>query len=74
MVGTGGLGWQVGQVGGALELSVVNPAGIFGPVLGADFSSSIELITRLMKGMPGCRASTSELSMSATWRTCTCVP
>ena len=23
--------------GGALELSVVNPAGIFGPVLGADF-------------------------------------
>jgi nucleoside-diphosphate-sugar epimerase len=40
--------------GGALELSVVNPAGIFGPVLGADFSSSIELVTRLMKGMPGC--------------------
>ena len=40
--------------GGALELSVVNPAGIFGPVLGADFSSSIEIVTRLMKGMPGC--------------------
>jgi len=40
--------------GGPLELSVINPAGIFGPVLGADFSSSIELITRLMKGMPGC--------------------
>jgi nucleoside-diphosphate-sugar epimerase len=40
--------------GGTLELSVVNPAGIFGPVLGADFSSSIELVTRLMKGMPGC--------------------
>jgi nucleoside-diphosphate-sugar epimerase len=40
--------------GGALELSVVNPAGIFGPVLGRDFSSSIELVTRLMKGMPGC--------------------
>jgi len=38
----------------ALELSVINPAGIFGPVLGADFSSSIELVTRLMKGMPGC--------------------
>jgi dihydroflavonol-4-reductase len=36
-----------------LELSVVNPAGIFGPVLGTDFSSSIELIKRLMKGMPG---------------------
>jgi dihydroflavonol-4-reductase len=40
--------------GGALELTVVNPAGIFGPVLGADFSSSIELIVRLMNGMPGC--------------------
>ena len=40
--------------GGALELAVVNPSGIFGPVLGADYSSSIELVTRLMKGMPGC--------------------
>ena len=40
--------------GDALELSVVNPAGILGPVLGADFSSSIELVTRLMNGMPGC--------------------
>lgn len=36
-----------------LELSVVNPAGIFGPVLGPDSSSSIELIKRLMNGMPG---------------------
>jgi len=26
----------------------LNPAGIFGPVLGRDFSSSIELVTRLM--------------------------
>jgi nucleoside-diphosphate-sugar epimerase len=40
--------------GGALELSVVNPAGIFGPVLASDFSSSIELVARLLKGMPGC--------------------
>ena len=40
--------------GGGLELAVVNPAGIFGPVLGAEFSSSIELVTRLLKGMPGC--------------------
>ncbi len=40
--------------GGSLELSVVNPAGIFGPVLGADLSSSIELIKRLLNGMPGC--------------------
>jgi len=40
--------------GGALELSVVNPSGIFGPVLGKDFSSSIELVKRLMNGAPGC--------------------
>ena len=40
--------------GGALELSTVNPTGIFGPVLGPDVSSSIELVTRLLKGMPGC--------------------
>jgi nucleoside-diphosphate-sugar epimerase len=40
--------------GGALELAVVNPAGIFGPVLGPDFSSSIELVKRLMNGIPGC--------------------
>jgi dihydroflavonol-4-reductase len=44
----------IAEEGGGLELSVVNPAGIFGPVLAADFSSSIDLITRLMKGMPGC--------------------
>ena len=29
-------------------------AGIFGPVLGPDYSSSIELIARLMNGVPGC--------------------
>jgi dihydroflavonol-4-reductase len=40
--------------GGPLELSVINPTGIFGPVLDADVSSSIELVTRLLKGMPGC--------------------
>src|SRR5262249_43606384 len=39
--------------GGTLELSVVNPTGIFGPPLGADVSSSIELIPPLLKGMPG---------------------
>jgi nucleoside-diphosphate-sugar epimerase len=40
--------------GGALELTVVNPAGIFGPVLGPDYSSSIELVRRLLQGAPGC--------------------
>jgi nucleoside-diphosphate-sugar epimerase len=40
---------------GGLELSVVNPVGVFGPVLGPDFSTSILLVQRLMDGaMPGC--------------------
>jgi nucleoside-diphosphate-sugar epimerase len=38
-----------------LELSVVNPVGVFGPVLGPDYATSIILVQRLMDGaMPGC--------------------
>jgi nucleoside-diphosphate-sugar epimerase len=41
--------------GGHLELAVVNPVVVFGPVLGADFSTSIQLIQRMMDGtMPAC--------------------
>lgn len=41
--------------GGGLELSVVNPVGVFGPVLGPDYSTSILIVQRLMDGaMPGC--------------------
>jgi nucleoside-diphosphate-sugar epimerase len=41
--------------GGPLELSVVNPVGVFGPVLGRDYSTSILIVQRLMDGaMPGC--------------------
>ncbi|MGA2420826.1 MAG: aldehyde reductase [Candidatus Acidiferrum sp.] len=41
--------------GGGLELSVVNPVGVFGPVLGADYSTSILIVQRMMAGaMPGC--------------------
>jgi nucleoside-diphosphate-sugar epimerase len=41
--------------GGDLELSVVNPVGVFGPVLGPDYSPSILLVQRLMEGaLPGC--------------------
>jgi dihydroflavonol-4-reductase len=37
-----------------LELAVVNPVGVFGPVLGPDFSTSIQLVKRLLDGaMPG---------------------
>ncbi len=41
--------------GGGLELAVVNPVAVFGPVLGPDYSTSIFLVQRLMDGaMPGC--------------------
>jgi nucleoside-diphosphate-sugar epimerase len=45
----------IAREGGALELSVVNPVGIFGPVLGKDYSTSILIVQRLMDGaIPGC--------------------
>jgi nucleoside-diphosphate-sugar epimerase len=45
----------IAREGGKLELSVVNPVGVFGPVLGRDYATSILLIQRLMDGaMPGC--------------------
>ena len=45
----------IAREGGDLELSVVNPVGVFGPVLGPDYSTSILLVQRLMDGaMPGC--------------------
>jgi dihydroflavonol-4-reductase len=45
----------IAREGGSLELAVVNPVGILGPVLGADYSSSIQIVQRLMDGaMPGC--------------------
>ncbi|MGL9616494.1 aldehyde reductase [Bradyrhizobium sp. U531] len=40
----------ISQEGGGLELSVVNPAGVFGPVLGPDFSGSIEIVKSLLDG------------------------
>ena len=44
----------VEREGGGLELSVVNPTAVFGPILGPDFSTSIVLIQRLMNGsVPG---------------------
>jgi nucleoside-diphosphate-sugar epimerase len=40
--------------GGSLELSVVNPVAVFGPVMGPDYSASILLVQRMMDGaMPG---------------------
>lgn len=41
--------------GRGLELAVVNPVGVFGPVLGRDYSTSILLVQRLIDGeLPGC--------------------
>jgi nucleoside-diphosphate-sugar epimerase len=36
--------------GGGLELSVINPVGVFGPILGPDYSASIHLLQRLING------------------------
>jgi len=45
----------IANEGGGLEMAVVNPVGVFGPVLGPDYSTSILLVQRLMDGaMPGC--------------------
>jgi nucleoside-diphosphate-sugar epimerase len=45
----------VATEGAALELSVVNPVGVFGPVLGPDYSTSILIVQRMMDGaVPGC--------------------
>jgi nucleoside-diphosphate-sugar epimerase len=46
--------WDFVAKEGGLELSVVNPVGVFGPVLGPDYSTSILLVQRLMDGaVPG---------------------
>jgi nucleoside-diphosphate-sugar epimerase len=45
----------IAKEGGRLELSTVNPVGVFGPVLGPDYSASILIVQRLMDGaLPGC--------------------
>ncbi|HEX3397485.1 MAG TPA: aldehyde reductase [Steroidobacteraceae bacterium] len=44
----------IAREGGDLELSVINPVAVFGPVLGPDYSTSVLLIERLMSGtVPG---------------------
>jgi len=45
----------IAKEGGTLELSIVNPVGVFGPVLGPDYSPSILIVQRMMDGsVPGC--------------------
>lgn len=44
----------IAKEGGTMELSVVNPVGIFGPILGKDYGTSAELVVRMMNGqIPG---------------------
>ncbi len=47
--------WEfIAAEGGALELSVINPVAVFGPVLGPDYSSSILILKRILQGaVPG---------------------
>src|SRR6185312_11485308 len=46
--------WElVADTGQSERLAVVNPGAILGPLLSADGSFSLELIQRLLKGMPG---------------------
>lgn len=43
------------QQAGRLELSVINPTGIFGPLLGPRIGASVELLRTMMgSGMPAC--------------------
>lgn len=42
----------IAEEGRGLELTVLNPVGILGPVLGTDYAASIMLVKRLMEGMP----------------------
>lgn len=45
----------VANRGRGMEVAVVNPVGVFGPVLGPDTSTSILLVQRLLEGaVPGC--------------------
>jgi dihydroflavonol-4-reductase len=44
----------IAQEGRGLEMSAVNPVAVYGPVLGADYSHSIRLITNMLEGQPGC--------------------
>jgi len=48
--------WEfIRREGRGLELAVVNPVGIFGPVLGPELSASIEIIQRMLAGaIPAC--------------------
>ncbi|GAB3578510.1 SDR family oxidoreductase [Calidifontibacter terrae] len=45
--------WEFAKDHPQTQLAVVNPVAILGPPLGRDSGTSVELIERLMKGLPG---------------------
>jgi len=47
--------WEfIAREGGALELTVINPTAVFGPALGAQLSTSVALLKRMLEGgLPG---------------------
>jgi nucleoside-diphosphate-sugar epimerase len=45
----------IASEGNGLELSVINPVGIFGPALGPDYATSVEIVQRFLDGaVPAC--------------------
>lgn len=45
----------IDKEGGEMELVVVNPVGVFGPLIGKDVGTSVQIIKKLMDGsIPGC--------------------
>jgi nucleoside-diphosphate-sugar epimerase len=45
----------IASEGDGLELSVINPVGIFGPALGPDYATSVEIVQRFLDGaVPVC--------------------
>jgi dihydroflavonol-4-reductase len=45
----------IAREGGALELAVVNPVGVFGPVLNGDLPASVQIVQRMLNGgVPAC--------------------
>lgn len=46
--------WMAAE-GGTLEFCTINPGAVLGPVLGKDFSASLEVVRKLLGGeLPGC--------------------
>jgi dihydroflavonol-4-reductase len=45
----------IAREGGALEFCTINPGAVLGPVMGSDYSASVEIVLKLLSGaVPGC--------------------